>query len=135
MILQKLHDISDTHQNTSDPIVVVVEAAVLLDANWDYHSLFDAIWIIKASEQTSVERLVNNRGMSTDDAIKRIDAQSIRRGMSNYKEEHEAGNVTHIIFNDGRDLWDEMKRGFMDPSCWKNGRQPKQIEKYFGYSS
>ncbi len=136
LLLQKLKGIQEEliasnqhHENQTGVDIVVVEAAVLLDAEWDRQGLFDAIWIIRASEDTSVERLVNKRGMDKNDALKRLKAQVSRRGIGNWEEELNDGAVTAVIENEGCDLWDEMKKCFDDPKCWKEQRCPqKSIE-------
>lgn len=125
LVLDRLKEISQSHQNPDTPVIVVVEAAVLLDANWDENDLFDGIWIIRSSEETSVDRLINKRGITEEEAIKRINAQYERRGIGNYKDELNAGNVTSIILNEGPDLWNQLKKCLLDPSSWKKGRNPK----------
>jgi dephospho-CoA kinase len=125
LVINQLKDISQSHRDPNDPVIVVVEAAVLLDANWDENNLFDGIWVIRSSEETSIDRLVNKRGMTKEDAIKRIESQFVRRGIGNFKDELNAGNVTSIILNEGPDLWNKLKKCLLDPSSWKKDRHPK----------
>lgn len=125
LVLDRLKEISQSHQNPDNPVIVVVEAAVLLDANWDENDLFDGIWIIRSSEETSVDRLINKRGITEEEAIKRINSQYERRGIGNYEDELNAGNVTSIIVNEGPDLWNKLKKCLLDSSSWKTGRNPK----------
>ena len=104
LLLDQLYKISNVNlYQTKDtlPQIVVVEAAVLLDANWDDNNLFDAIWVVRSSSQVSADRLVENRGMEKDDALKRMEAQQSRRGIGNLDEEIEKGVVTGIIDNNG----------------------------------
>ena len=75
LVLDRLKEISKSHQNPDNPAIVVVEAAVLLDANWDENDLLDGIWIIRSSEETSIDRLINKRGITEEEAIKRIHSQ------------------------------------------------------------
>ncbi len=46
---------------------------MLFDADWDQDGLFHApIWIVRASEDRSIQRLVEKRGMEKEDALKRL---------------------------------------------------------------
>jgi len=106
--------------------IVVIEAAVLLEI-WESDNLFDAVWVIKASAQTSTRRLVEKRGMEENVAVERMEAQYKRRGIGNLEEELSSGIVTAVIENNGEDeerLWDDMKTVFMDHKCWKTNRRP-----------
>lgn len=127
LVINHLKDISQSHQQPDDPVIVVVEAAVLLDANWDENDLFDGIWIIRSSEETSIDRLVNKRGMTKEDAIKRIKSQLVRRGIGNYEDELQSGYVTSVILNEGHDLWNKLKNNLLDSSSWKKDRNPKLL--------
>lgn len=133
LLLKRLTDIQSScrqdKMRSVEPIsrIVVIEAAVLLDANWDSDNLFDAVWVIKSSAQTSTKRLVEKRGMKESDAVKRIKAQYKRRGIGNLEEELSGGTVTAVIENNGEDeekLWDDMKAVFMDHRYWKVNRRP-----------
>ena len=130
------------------PPIVVVEAAVLLDANWDDKStkggdIFDGIWVVRASPEMAAKRLVERRGMDESDAKTRMEAQLSRRGIGNLKEEVRSGVVTAVIDNDGEDatlggedgyqgdddddgssLVVNLRRALVDPACWKVGRCP-----------
>lgn len=123
LLLQRIQDIQESQRETNHG-VVIVEAAVLLDAEWDANELFDAIWIVRASPDTSTERLVQKRGMEREDALKRMKAQLSRRGIENWQEELAKGAVTAVIENEGADLWDKMKECLVDPGCWKDNRCP-----------
>ena len=132
--------------------IIVVEAAVLIDTHWDDDGLFDAIWAIEASIDTSTQRLVHKRGMKHGDALQRLTAQQARRGIGNLFDELQKGVVTAKIINDvdchdlqlrhnhttsttrrtsdpitenpENILLDRLKRALIDPSCWKPGRYP-----------
>jgi dephospho-CoA kinase len=54
--------------------VVVIEAIKLLDG--DLRNVCDSIWVTNAPEEVQVERLVRKRGMSREQALERIHAQS-----------------------------------------------------------
>lgn len=100
--------------------VIVLEAAVLLDAGWD--DLLDGVWVIRAPHQAAVDRLVENRSFTKEDAEKRMEAQKTRRGIDNVDEEVKNGVVTAIIENTGG--VDELKAALLekleDPNAWKN---------------
>ena len=53
--------------------VVVVEAAVLIEANWV--DLFDEVWVVTSGKETVIERLKARNSLSREDAIIRIDSQ------------------------------------------------------------
>ena len=57
--------------------VVVLEAAVLLEADWD--DLVDEVWIVVVEPEVAIERLVARDGMSRDDALARIRSQLSNR--------------------------------------------------------
>ena len=56
-----------------DAEVVVVEAALLLEAGWD--SLVDEVWCTGASEDVVIDRLKARNGLNKEEAQKRINAQ------------------------------------------------------------
>lgn len=127
LLLSRLKEIHDSLKDGSQGIVVV-EAAVLLDADWDVNGLFDGIWIIRSSLETSLQRLVEKRGMSRQDALQRMEAQLTRRGIGNCEDELKDGSVTAVIENDGHDLWEKMRLCLIDPTCWKESRCPPITE-------
>lgn len=127
--------------------IVVVEAAVLLDANWDDNELFDAVWVVRSSSEISTERLVSKRGMDREDALKRMEAQLSRRGIGNLDQELSNGSVTAVIQNDGtggenraedgdgNDLWNSIQQCLTDPESWKDNRCPTDaLEHLFDFN-
>ena len=56
-----------------DAEVVVVEAALLLEAGWD--ALVDEVWCTRASEDVVIDRLKARNGLNKEEAQKRINAQ------------------------------------------------------------
>jgi dephospho-CoA kinase len=54
-------------------VVVVLEAAVLIEANWT--DLVDEVWVTVAPEETAVKRLQNRGGLSEEQARARIRSQ------------------------------------------------------------
>ena len=57
--------------------VVVVEAIKLLES--DLRNRCDSIWVTDAPPEVQIERLMRKRGMSREDAIQRIHAQSAQK--------------------------------------------------------
>lgn len=55
--------------------VLILEAAVLIEAGWDRYT--DEIWVVQCSKELQMERLTKERGLSTDAALKRISAQDL----------------------------------------------------------
>ena len=71
--------------------VVVVEAAVLIEASWQ--DLFDEVWVVTSDKETVIERLKDRNSLSREDAIARIESQ-----MSN---DERVGHSNVVISNDG----------------------------------
>jgi dephospho-CoA kinase len=99
--------------------VVVLEAAVLLDAEWD--DLLDGIWVVTAPKSVALDRLVETRGLLQEEAEKRITAQDSRRGIGNLDEEISNGVVTGVIENKGSldDLKQALGVALNDSRSWK----------------
>ncbi len=88
--------------------VVVLEAAVLFEANWT--PLVDEIWVTVASEPTVVQRVRERTGLSEEQIRSRIRSQ-----LSNEERKEKADLV---ISNDGgldelrekvEELWEGLK--------------------------
>jgi dephospho-CoA kinase len=92
--------------------VVVVEAIKLLEGN--LAGIMDAIWVVDASPETQLKRLIDKRKMSVDEARKRIMAQRPQA------EKLTRANV--IIMNDGNveETWKQVQNGWS--SIRINGR-------------
>ncbi len=80
--------------------VIVVEAIKLLES--DLRQLCDAIWVTDAPQEVQVERLIRKRGLTRDEALQRIMAQSAQM------EKVAAAGV--VIRNTGsyEDLWKQV---------------------------
>ncbi len=80
--------------------VIVVEAIKLLES--DLRTRCDSIWVADAPQEVQIERLMRKRGMSRDDAIQRIHAQSAQ------KQKLAVANV--VVTNTGsyEDLWKQV---------------------------
>ncbi len=57
--------------------VVVVEAALLFEAKWDY--LVDEVWSTDAPVETVIQRLRDRNGLQEEEVRKRIDSQMDRK--------------------------------------------------------
>lgn len=106
--------------NSGAKSVVVVEAAVMLEAGWE--DILDAVWLLRSPHQHKF--LVEHRNHSPDQANMKIEAQSHRRGINKttIKEELAKGVVTTIIDNDGDidSLTQKLIYAWNDPDCWKH---------------
>ena len=78
--------------------VVVVEAAVLLEAGWD--DLVDEIWVSKVSEDQVVSRVVGSRG---------IDASAVRVRIKAQMSQAERENRADIVIDNTGDI-DNLKK-------------------------
>jgi dephospho-CoA kinase len=98
--------------------IIVVEAAVLLDADWN--EFLDGVWFISASQKVAIARLQNKRGLSVVEAEKRILAQKGRRGIGNLQHEVDSGVVSAVIENDGtlEDLMKILAEKLPDSNAW-----------------
>ncbi|MDP2729375.1 MAG: dephospho-CoA kinase [Dehalococcoidales bacterium] len=87
--------------------VVVLEAAVLIEANW--LSNVDEVWVVAASESTVLKRLKEQRGLKEEQILARIRSQLSNEERIKYADA--------VIYNDGdldavretvRELWQNL---------------------------
>ncbi len=78
--------------------VVVLEVILLVEAGWDH--LVDEIWVTVATEDTVVKRLQESRGLTKEEILTRIHAQTPNEERIKYADE--------IIKNDGS--YEELKK-------------------------
>jgi dephospho-CoA kinase len=64
--------------------VIVLEAAVLLEAGWQ--DLVDEVWVITVKIATAVERLMARNGLSEEQAMSRIQSQMSTRERLEYAD-------------------------------------------------
>lgn len=64
--------------------IVVVEAAILIEANW--HDIVDQVWMTAAPEVVAVQRLQGRNGMSEEQALARIRAQLTTEERAKYAQ-------------------------------------------------
>lgn len=70
---------------TQDASLMVVEAAVLLEAGWI--DFADAVWVTEVPEEIAVQRLMERNQLSREDALSRIRSQlsnERRREIANF---------------------------------------------------
>ena len=70
---------------------VVVEAAILIEANWQ--PLCDEIWLVRASRQAVIDRIERQRGLKPEETEARIRAQ--------LSDDERAKHASLVIDNDG----------------------------------
>lgn len=108
-------NLNDVKQN-----IAIVEGAVMIDAGWQ--DMFDGVWVVHSPVEIALARLEKNRGLSSAEALTRIDAQSSRRGIGNIDEEVKNGVVTTVIENNGtvNDLTRSLQQAWVNSECWKS---------------
>lgn len=68
-VQRRIHSLREV--GGSQPIVV--EAAVLIEANW--LPLVDEVWLVVSSKEAVIKRLASQRGFSSEDVARRVEAQ------------------------------------------------------------
>ena len=99
--------------------VIVIEAIKLLESG--LRDQCDTIWVTDAPQQVQVERLMRKRGLSQEDALQRIQAQSAQ------KEKLAAANV--VITNNGSydDLWKQVSEAWKQATPSEEAGPPTQV--------
>ena len=82
--------VSEIVEAAAEP-VVAIEAIKLLESRLRH--LCDVIWVVTASRETQLRRLVNQQGMDKDEALRRMAAQS--------PQSHKVREADVVINNDG----------------------------------
>jgi dephospho-CoA kinase len=70
---------------------IIVEAAILIEAKWQ--SIFDEIWLVRASRQAVIDRIERQRGLKPAETEARIGAQ--------LSDEERAQHASVVIENNG----------------------------------
>ena len=101
-LIQDMIQAQLTEYSSNGTDLVVVEAAVLIEANWQ--ALFDEIWVVTSEREIVIERLKERNSLTREDAIARIDSQMSQA------ERIEHSNV--VVTNDGTtvELADNVKK-------------------------
>jgi dephospho-CoA kinase len=102
--------------------IIIVESAVLLEAGWQ--NIVDGVWVVTVPRQIAQRRLQQNRGLSIEEADKRIDAQQSRRGIGNLAIEVSSKVVSAVLDNSGtvEELTITLQSKLDDPDAWYTGR-------------
>lgn len=125
LVQTRIQEIKDTVESSiperKRPIIIV-EAAVLLDAGWNEFQ--DGVWVVKVSPEVALERLQEHRNMARDEALQRIEAQKTRRGMGNLQEEIDKGVVSAVVDNSGdvEALKRVLREKLQDETAWYRER-------------
>ena len=84
--------------------VVVVEAAVLIEAGWQ--DLFDQIWVVSSDMETVISRLNARNGLSREESLKRINSQIHSKDRNEYADIviENNGNI-EILSSRIKELW------------------------------
>jgi dephospho-CoA kinase len=98
--------------------VVVVEAAVLLDAGWN--DFLDGVWVITAVPNVARQRIMETRGLTEQEANQRMDAQLSYRSVGNLENEVAEKTVTRVINNSGSlpELTQALSQAINDSGAW-----------------
>ena len=89
--------------SNTDSDIIIIEAAVMLEANWD--TLVDEVWTMIVSPDTAVSRLSERNGLAREEAVKRLSSQ-----MTNYER---VSRSDLVICSD----WDsKITRSYLDAS-------------------
>ena len=90
--------------------VVVVEAALLFEAKWDY--LVDEVWSTDAPVETVIQRLRDRNGLQEEEVRKRIDSQMDReeRLARSHLVLDNSGNVAELE-QTVNSLWENRVKG------------------------
>ena len=79
--------------------VAVIEAAVLIEADW--LDLVDEVWVVQVPESVAMQRLMTRNGLSAEDAQARIRAQ-----LSN----EERGRYAQVVIDNSGSIADARRR-------------------------
>ena len=126
LVQTRIQELKDSYEPQEDKLpVIVVEAAVMLDAGW--HTFQDGLWVITVAPEVALARLEKFRNMPRDEALQRIEAQKPRRGMDNLQEEIESGLVSAVVENSGNT--EDLKRILLEKLNDDKAWYPKKVGK------
>jgi dephospho-CoA kinase len=87
----RMRQMADDIRRGGDRSPTVIEAAILIEANWI--PLFDEIWLVIASRENVIRRIERDRGLKPEQTAARIRAQ--------LPDEERRRYATLVIENDG----------------------------------
>jgi len=97
---------------SGEKMPVVVEAAILIEANWQ--PLCDEIWLVRASRQAVIDRIERQRGLKPAETEARIRAQ--------LSDDERAKHASLVIDNDGSlDALREVLKRVWSDAVRRNG--------------
>ena len=103
LIYDEIKKIMSDLSNKKYP-VVVVEAAVLIEAGWQ--DLFDQIWVVSSDMETVISRLNVRNGLSREESLKRINSQIHPKDRNKYADiVIENNGNTGILSSRIKELW------------------------------
>ncbi|MAU64690.1 MAG: dephospho-CoA kinase [Dehalococcoidia bacterium] len=103
LIYDEIKKIMSDLSNKKYP-VVVVEAAVLIEAGWQ--DLFDQIWVVSSDMETVISRLNVRNGLSREESLKRINSQIHPKDRNKYADiVIENNGNTEILSSRIKELW------------------------------
>ncbi|MBS19524.1 MAG: dephospho-CoA kinase [Chloroflexi bacterium] len=103
LIYDEIKKIMSDLSNKKHP-VVVVEAAVLIEAGWQ--DLFDQIWVVSSDMETVISRLNARNGLSREESLKRINSQMPSKDRNKYADiVIENNGNTGILSSRIKELW------------------------------
>ena len=73
-----------TNMENSGEQVAVVEAAILIEANWQ--DLFDELWVVDADKEEVIRRLIDRNNVTREQALERIESQMDRVERNGYAD-------------------------------------------------
>lgn len=122
-IAAEIERAKDGFENSQKTPVIVVEAAVLLDAGWQ--DFLDGVWVVSVPPSKAIQRLQENRNLTVEDAEQRIAAQQSRRGIGNLEDEVRTKVVSAVIENSGslEDLRERLAEKLNDRTAWYINKQ------------
>lgn len=72
-MLERIRALIDERRAAGEKQPIVVEAAILIEAGWD--AVCDEVWLVSVPAEVAIERLGRDRGISPDEARRRLAAQ------------------------------------------------------------
>jgi dephospho-CoA kinase len=96
-IKQKLKEKMNIFENENPEKIIIVEAAILLEAKWV--DLFDVVVLLYADDDVIINRLTSRNNLSIEDATKRLKSQ-----LTINERKDKLQNVNHIIIENNQDM-------------------------------
>ena len=95
-----------TNMENSGERTAVVEAAILIEANWQ--DLFDELWVVDADKEEVIRRLIHRNNVTRDQALERIESQMSREERNGYADAVIENNEGLLeLENNVSRLWNE----------------------------